>query len=313
MEKQHNSNNFVLSAKAGETEWKNNAIQTTLHFLQKLERQNGKTTQFRQLCTLTFCKSWRDGMEKQHNSNNFVLSAKAGETEWKNNAIQTTLYFLQKLERQNGKTTQFKQLCTFCKSWRDGMEKQHNSDNFVLSAKAGETEWKNNTIQTTLYFNFLQKLERWNGKTTQFKQLCTFCKSWRDGMEKQRNSDNFALSAKAGETEWKNNTIQTTLYFNFLQKLERWNGKTTQFKQLCTFCKSWRDRMEKQRNSDNFVLSAKAGEMEWKNNTIQTTLYFLQKLERRNGKTTQFRQLCTFCKSWRDRMEKQHNSDNFVL
>ena len=137
-------------------------------------------------------------MEKQHNSDNFALSAKAGETEWKNNTIQTTLYFLQKLEIQNGKTTQFRQLCTFCKSWRDRMEKQHNSDNFVLSAKAGETEWKNNTIQTTLYFNFLQKLERWNGKTTQFKQLCTFCKSWRDGMEKQRNSDNFVLSAKAG-------------------------------------------------------------------------------------------------------------------
>ena len=116
----------------------------------KLERQNGKTTQFRQLCT--FCKSWRDRMEKQ-----------------------------------------FRQLCTltFCKSWRDGMEKQHNSNNFVLSAKAGETEWKNNTIQTTLYF--LQKLERQNGKTTQFKQLCTFCKSWRDGMEKQHNSDNFVL------------------------------------------------------------------------------------------------------------------------
>ena len=186
-------------------------------------------------------------MEKQHNSNNFVLSAKAGETEWewKNNTIQTTLYFnfLQKLERRNGKTTQFRQLCTltFCKSWRDGMEKQHNSDNFALSAKAGETEWKNNTI---------------HGKTTQFRQLCTltFCKSWRDGMEKQHNSDNFALSAKAGETEWKNNTIQTTLYFNFLQKLERQNGKTTQFRQLCTFCKSWRDRMEKQHNSDNFVL-----------------------------------------------------------
>ena len=115
-------------------EWKNNTIQTTLYFLQKLERRNGKTTQFRQLCT--FCKSWRDGMEKQHNSNNFALSAKAGETEWKNNTIQTTLYFVQKLERRNGKTTQFRQLCTFCKSWIDGMEKQHNSNNFALSAKA---------------------------------------------------------------------------------------------------------------------------------------------------------------------------------
>ena len=67
--------------------------------------------------------------------------------------------------------------------------------------------------------------------------------SCRERKEKVNNSDNFALSAKAGETEWKNNTRQ--------------NGKTTQSKQLCTVCKSWRDEMEK----------------------------------------TQFRQLCTFCKS----------------
>ena len=55
---------------------------------------------------------------------------------------------------------------------------------------------------------------------------------------------------KQHETEWKNDTIQTTLHC--LQKLERRNGKTT------------RDRMEKRHNPNNFALSAKAGEMKWK-------------------------------------------------
>ena len=57
-------------------------------------------------------------------------------------------------------------------SCRERKEKVNNSDNFVLSAKAGETEWKNNTIQTTLHF--LQKPEwEWNEIFVFFSQLHT--------------------------------------------------------------------------------------------------------------------------------------------